>query len=91
MNTAFYVVATLAAMIILYCIVSLAYMKRRKNAYLAMQDELRVGKQALVCNAIYGKVVALDKETVRLEIAPGVVISADRAAVFCCPEELEKK
>ncbi len=82
MPPVFYILATIIAILIIYCIISVAYMKKRKQAYLNMQDKLRVGATALIGNGIYGRIVSLKPDVVELEIAPGVIIKADRASVF---------
>lgn len=82
MPPVFYVLATIIAILVIYCIISVAYMKKRKQAYLSMQDELRVGATALISNGIYGRIVSLKPDAVELEIAPGVTVKADRASVF---------
>lgn len=82
MPPVFYVLATIIAILVIYCIISVAYMKKRKQAYLSMQDELRVGATALIGNGIYGRIVSLKPDVVELEVAPGVTVKADRASVF---------
>lgn len=84
-HPAFYVLATVIVIIVLYIMVSLAYMQRRKKAFFSMQEELRVGAEVLVANAIYGRIVGLEADRVRVEIGEKLVITADRAAVFGRP------
>ena len=50
-----------------------------------MQDNLCVGAEVLVGNAIYGKISGLESDRVRVRIADQVTITADRAAVFRAP------
>lgn len=78
----FYILATIVTIIVLYIMVSLAYMKKRKNSFLAMQDQLRVGDTVMVANSIYGTVKELKKDIVKVEIAERITITADRATVF---------
>ena len=79
----FYILATIVTIIILYIIVSLTYVKRRKMAFFDMQDNLRVGSKVLVANSIHGIVREVKKDCVKVEIAEHTVITVDRATVFC--------
>ena len=90
-HPAFYIIATIVTILILYALVSLAYMSRRKKLYLEMQDSLSVGDDVLVGNAIFGTVVQLGKTTAQVKIADQVVITADRAAVFARATEPNQK
>ena len=85
-HPAFYVLATIVVIVILYIMVSLAYMQKRKKAFFSMQEELKPGAEVLVANAIYGKVVELKADRVRVEIGDRLIITADRAAVFGRPD-----
>lgn len=81
----FYILATVVTIIILYIIVSLAYVRKRKKTFFDMQDNLRIGSKVLVANSIYGTVREVKKDCVKVEISDNVIISADRATVFCPP------
>ena len=94
MHPAIYVLATILAIFVLYILISLAYMRRRKNSFLDMQEQLRVGDAVLVANSIYGTVRSIRNDRVEVEVAENVVITADRATVFGfprVPEEAKKK
>ena len=93
-HPAFYVLATILTIVVLYILISLAYMRRRKSAFMNMQDQLRVGDPILVANSIYGTVRSIRGDRVEVEVAENVVITADRATVFAfpgVPEEAKKK
>ena len=93
-NPVFYVLATIVTIVVLYIMISLAYMRKRKNAFLHMQEELRVGDPVLVANSIYGTVRSVRNDRVEVEVAENVVITVDRATVFGfprVPEESKKK
>jgi preprotein translocase subunit YajC len=47
----------------------------------ALQADLAVGDEVIISAGIYATVVALDDDTVHLEIAPGTVIKAARQVV----------
>lgn len=84
-HLAFYILAAAVTIMILYVMISLSYIKRRKQAFLSMQDNLCVGAEVLVGNAIYGRISGLESDRVRVRIADQVTITADRAAVFRTP------
>ena len=46
-----------------------------------LQAGLAVGDEVIISAGIYGTIVALEDETVQLEIAPGTVITAARQVV----------
>ena len=56
-----------------------ARMQQRQTAQL--QAELEVGDEVIISAGIFGTVVALEDDRVRLEIAPGTVITAARQVV----------
>ena len=84
-HLAFYILAATVTIMILYVMISLAYIKRIIQAFFSMQDNLCVGAEVLVGNAIYGKISGLESDRVRVRIADQVTITADRAAVFRTP------
>jgi len=47
----------------------------------ALQADLAVGDEVIISAGIYAQVVALEDDTVRLEVAPGTVITAARQVV----------
>lgn len=47
----------------------------------ALQAGLVVGDEVIISAGIFGRIVAIDDETVKLEIAPGTVITAARQVV----------
>lgn len=56
-----------------------ARLQQRRTA--ALQAELEVGDKVIISAGIFATVVALEGDTVRLEIAPGTVITAARQVV----------
>ena len=56
-----------------------ARLQQRRTAQL--QAELAVGDEVIISAGIFGTVTALEDDTVRLEIAPGTVITAARQVV----------
>ena len=56
--------------------------RRRQIATAAMQSKLRVGAEVLLTSGIYGRVNALDEESLQLAVAPGVTLKVHRQAVM---------
>jgi preprotein translocase subunit YajC len=46
-----------------------------------MQQALALGTEVMTTSGLYGRVTALNEDTVNLEIAPGVVVEWARAAI----------
>ena len=46
-----------------------------------LQDSLSVGTEVMTTSGLYGRIVALQDQTMDLEVAPGVVVRWARAAV----------
>jgi preprotein translocase subunit YajC len=75
--------------LIIIVILGLAYVllmlpaRRRRSSHAAMQDSVAVGDDVVTAGGLHGHVRELDDEagTVRLEIAPDVVVTLDRRAV----------
>jgi preprotein translocase subunit YajC len=66
-------------------------MQARKRAQASMQSGLVVGVRIMTTSGIFGTVVGIDKDLVRIEIAPGVVIEVLAAAIarVIVPESAE--
>ena len=83
--------------LIIIVILGLAYVllmlpaRRRRNSHAAMQDSVGVGDDVVTAGGLHGHVRELDDEagTVRLEIAPNVVVTLDRRAVAAVAVETE--
>ena len=46
-----------------------------------LQQDLAVGDEVIISAGVFGTIVALEGDTVKLEIAPGIVITAARQVV----------
>ena len=60
--------------------------RRRQVATAAMQARLRVGAEVLLTSGIYGRIEAIDGESMQLAIAPGVTVRIHRQAVMSVVE-----
>jgi preprotein translocase subunit YajC len=83
--------------LIIIVILGLAYVllmlpaRRRRQSHAAMQDSVGVGDDVITAGGLHGHVREVDDEagTVRLEIAPDVVVTLDRRAVAAVAAETE--
>jgi preprotein translocase subunit YajC len=83
--------------LIIIVILGLAYVllmlpaKRRRASHAAMQDSVGVGDDVITAGGLHGHIRELNDEagTVRLEIAPDVVVTLDRRAVAAVARETE--
>jgi preprotein translocase subunit YajC len=55
--------------------------RRRQRAHQAMQDEVASGAEIITAGGIHGVVREADENELRVEIAPGTVVTLDRRAV----------
>ncbi len=55
-----------------------------------MQDSIKVGDEIVTAGGMHGTVRELGEEELRLEIAPGVLVTLDRRAVAAVARDLEE-
>ncbi len=55
--------------------------RRRQRAHQAMQDEIEAGDEIITAGGIHGVVREAGEDELRLQIAPGTVVTLDRRAV----------
>jgi preprotein translocase subunit YajC len=55
--------------------------RRRRRDHEGMQDELEVGDEVITAGGMHGAVRELGDRQLRIEIAPGVVVTVDRRAI----------
>jgi preprotein translocase subunit YajC len=63
--------------------------RRRKMSHAAMQDSVAVGDEIITAGGLHGTVTAFEDDTLKLEIATGVVVTLDRRAVAAVAREVE--
>ena len=63
--------------------------KRRNRLHAEMQDDLKVGDEIITAGGLHGTVKAFEDDTVKVEIATGVVATLDRRAVAAVAQEVE--
>ena len=55
--------------------------RRRMAAHRALMASLDLGDEIVTSGGLHGSIRALDDRTVRLEVAPGVVVTVARGAI----------
>ncbi len=63
--------------------------RRRNDAHEAMQDALVLGDEIITAGGIHGHVRELADDQLRIEIAPGTLVTLDRRAVAAVARELD--
>ena len=62
--------------------------RRRQRSHAAMQDEVAVGDEIITAGGIHATVREAGRDELRIEIAPGVVVTLDRRAVAAVAQEI---
>jgi preprotein translocase subunit YajC len=63
--------------------------RRRQRSHSEMQDSVEVGDEIITAGGLHAAVVEDDGDELRVEIAPGVVVTLDRRAVAAVAREVE--
>jgi len=64
--------------------------RRRQRAHQAMQDDIHAGDEIITAGGVHGVVREAGETEMRVEIAPGVVVTLDRRAVAAVATDVEK-
>jgi preprotein translocase subunit YajC len=62
--------------------------RRRQRDHSAMQDDIEVGNEIITAGGIHATVRETGDQELRVEIAPGVVVTLDRRAVAAVARDL---
>jgi preprotein translocase subunit YajC len=62
--------------------------QRRQRAHRAMQDDIDEGNEIITAGGIHGIVRETGEDELRVEIAPGTVVTLDRRAVAAVARDL---
>lgn len=71
----------LSVMVMIYYIYSARLMKKRRQEFVKVHEELKVGKQVLFAGGLKGKVVRAGEEFVDVEISKDNVITVSRYSI----------
>jgi preprotein translocase subunit YajC len=64
--------------------------RRRQRAHRAMQDDIEVGAEIITAGGIHAFVREAGAEELRIEIAPGLLVTLDRRAVAAVARDVER-
>jgi len=67
--------------ILVFWLLAIRPARKRQQEAQRVQNSLAIGERVMLTSGIFGRVSALDDETLDLEVAPGVVITTLRPAV----------
>jgi preprotein translocase subunit YajC len=71
----------LVALALLFWFFILRPQRRRSQEQAALWAGLELGTEVITTGGIYGRITALENESVRLEVAPDTVLRVDRRAI----------
>jgi preprotein translocase subunit YajC len=63
--------------------------RRRQRAHAAMQDDIEVGNEIITAGGIHATVREAGDLELRVEIAPGVLVTLDRRAVAAVARDVQ--
>jgi preprotein translocase subunit YajC len=63
--------------------------RRRRMSHSAMQDSVEPGDEIITAGGLHGTVRGLEDDLVKVEVAPGVVVTLDRRAVAAVARDVE--
>ena len=81
--------------IVIVILVALAWVflavpwRRRQRSHLAMQDAILTGDEIITAGGMHALVKEAGESELRIEIAPGVVVTLDRRAIAAVAQELD--
>jgi preprotein translocase subunit YajC len=75
-------------LIVLYLLFALPA-RRRQRAHAAMQDDVIEGDEIITAGGLHAIVREAAGKELRVEIAPGIVVTLDRRAVAAVAQEIE--
>jgi preprotein translocase subunit YajC len=84
----------MGALIVIAVIVAIAWLalavpwRRRQRSHAAMQDDVKLGDEIITAGGMHAVVKEAGERELRVEIAPGVVVTLDRRAVAAVAQEI---
>ncbi|MDO5718752.1 MAG: preprotein translocase subunit YajC [Tissierellia bacterium] len=81
LSTIVIVLLIIALIMIIMRVFSILSMKKSKEYFEELHKSLKPGKEIMLTDGIYGKLVKVDKDFVMLEIAKGTVIKVSRYSI----------
>ena len=81
-------------LIVIVIVVAVAWLalalpwRRRQRAHAAMQDDVKEGDEIITAGGLHAVVKEAGERELRIEIAPGVIVTLDRRAVAAVAQEI---
>lgn len=72
---------SLAIIVVAFYLLIIRPQQKRQKEHQALMASLKVGDRVVTIGGAYGTIQSLDDDRVGVEIAPGVVVEFDRAAI----------
>ena len=63
--------------------------RRRQRSHAAMQDDVTVGDEIITAGGMHAIVTEAGESELRIEIAPGVVVTLDRRAIAAVAQDID--
>lgn len=73
---------TLLMLVLVFWLLAVRPAKRRQQAHRLLIDSVEVGQRVVMASGLHGTVTDLVADEVRVEVAPGVVLTFDRGAIL---------
>ncbi len=67
--------------VIIYYFVANSKLKKQKEHFSNVHQNLKVGSKVIFSNGIYGKIIKIDKDTVDVEVKSKAVMTVSRYAI----------
>jgi preprotein translocase subunit YajC len=72
---------SLAVIVLAFYMLMIRPQQKRQKEHRELVSSLMVGDRVVTIGGVYGSVTTLDDDRIGIEVAPGVVVEFDRAAV----------
>ena len=77
----------IALILVVFYLLFFRPQRRRQQEMAATQSALEIGTEVMLSSGIFGRVTAVDQETLRLEVSPGTSVKVARQAVVRVVQE----
>ena len=74
-------VLPLVILVVAFLLLVIRPARANRRQFQQLQSQLAIGQQVMIASGIFGRIDAIDDETVQLRIAPETVVTVNRHAV----------
>lgn len=85
-NVSIFVAIDLVIVYVAYLVMGFLRMRKQKNDFAPLHEQLKVGQNVMLVSGIHGKIKTLSDDSATLEIADKVVIKVSRFAIHSINE-----